>query len=56
MGVYETKIPLGRLGYLQSMTFRAARLVVDTGLHYKKWSREQAIDYMVDVTGDRRQQ
>ena len=53
MGVYE-KNPFGRLGYLQSMTFRAARLVVDTGLHYKKWSREQAIDYMVGVTGDRR--
>jgi uncharacterized protein (DUF885 family) len=53
MGVYA-KDPLGRLGYLQSMAFRAARLVVDTGLHHKKWSREQAIDYMVDVTGDQR--
>jgi uncharacterized protein (DUF885 family) len=31
------------------------RLVVDTGLHYKRWSREQAIDYMVDVTGDQRE-
>ncbi len=51
MGAYE-KNPLGRLGYLQSMAFRAARLVVDTGLHHKKWSREQAIDYMVGVTGD----
>jgi uncharacterized protein (DUF885 family) len=50
MGVYQHD-PYGRLGYLQSMAFRAARLVVDTGLHYKKWSREQAIDYMVDVTG-----
>jgi uncharacterized protein (DUF885 family) len=50
MGVYEQD-PLGRLGYLQSMTFRAARLVVDTGLHHKRWTREQAIDYMVDVTG-----
>jgi uncharacterized protein (DUF885 family) len=53
MGAYE-KDPLGRLGYLQSMAFRAARLVVDTGLHHKKWSREQAIDYMVEVTGDQR--
>lgn len=53
MGVYA-KDPLGRLGYLQSMAFRAARLVVDTGLHHKKWSREQAIDYMVSVTGDQR--
>ncbi len=51
MGVYEQD-PLGRLGYLQSMTFRAARLVVDTGLHHKRWTREQAIDYMVGVTGD----
>ena len=55
MGVYQND-PFGRLGYLQSMTFRAARLVVDTGLHYKKWSREQAIDYMVDATGNPRAQ
>ncbi len=54
MGMYRDD-PFGRLGYLQSMTFRAARLVVDTGLHYKRWSREQAIDYMVDVTGDQRE-
>jgi uncharacterized protein (DUF885 family) len=53
MGVYA-KDPFGRLGYLQSMAFRAARLVVDTGMHHKKWSREQAIDYMVGVTGDQR--
>ena len=53
MGVYAND-PLGRLGYLQSMAFRAARLVVDTGLHHKNWSREQAIDYMVNVTGDQR--
>jgi uncharacterized protein (DUF885 family) len=53
MGVYRND-PFGRLGYLQSMTFRAARLVVDTGLHYKRWSREQAIDYMLGVTGDSR--
>jgi uncharacterized protein (DUF885 family) len=53
MGVYG-KDALGRVGYLQSMAFRAARLVVDTGLHHKKWSREQAIDYMVGVTGDQR--
>lgn len=53
MGVYKTD-PAGRLGYLQSVAFRAARLVVDTGLHSKKWSRDQAIDYMVSVTGDQR--
>jgi uncharacterized protein (DUF885 family) len=51
MGLYKDK-PEARLGYLQSMIFRAARLVVDTGLHHKKWTRQQAIDYMVSVTGD----
>ena len=35
----------GRLGYLESMNFRAKRLVVDTGLHTKRWTREQVIDY-----------
>src|SRR5690606_6265606 len=50
IGVYEND-PWGRLGYLQSMAFRAARLVVDTGIHVKRWSREQAIDYMVETTG-----
>ncbi len=53
MGVYKDR-PVDRLGYLQSMAFRAARLVVDTGLHHKKWTRDQAIDYMVGVTGDQR--
>jgi len=50
LGVYQDD-PLGRVGFLQSFLFRAARLVVDTGLHTKKWSREQATDYMVQTTG-----
>lgn len=41
----------GRLGYLTAMRFRAARLVVDTGLHAKRWTREQAIDYAMQATG-----
>lgn len=44
--------PLGRIGYLQSYLFRAVRLVVDTGLHHKKWSRQEAIDYMVAEAGE----
>jgi uncharacterized protein (DUF885 family) len=47
LGVYESD-PFGRIGYLQSYLFRAVRLVVDTGLHGKGWSREQAIRWMVD--------
>jgi uncharacterized protein (DUF885 family) len=43
--------PLERAGYLQSFLFRAARLVVDTGLHSKKWTRERATDYLVATTG-----
>ena len=39
--------PLGRVGFLMSYLFRAVRLVVDTGLHHSRWSREQAVDYMV---------
>jgi uncharacterized protein (DUF885 family) len=50
LGAYATD-PLGRAGYLQSFLFRAARLVVDTGINAKRWSREQATDYMVSTTG-----
>ena len=39
------------LGVLQSELFRAVRLVVDTGLHYKRWTREEAMDYMKKTTG-----
>lgn len=49
LGAYST--PLERAGYLQSFLFRAARLVVDTGLHSRKWSREKATDYLVATTG-----
>ena len=50
LGVYDGD-PLGRAGMLQSFLFRATRLVVDTGLHSKGWSREKATDYMVETTG-----
>lgn len=40
-----------RAGYLQSFLFRAARLVIDTGIHAKRWSREKATQYLVDTTG-----
>lgn len=50
MGIYEDD-PLGDLGRLQAEMFRAVRLVVDTGLHRKRWTREQAIEYMQDKTG-----
>lgn len=43
--------PLDNLGRLQAEMFRAVRLVVDTGLHYKRWSRERAIAYMLEQTG-----
>jgi uncharacterized protein (DUF885 family) len=54
IGMYASD-PAGRLGYLQSMAFRAARCVVDTGLHAKRWSKEQAVDFMVNATGDKRE-
>lgn len=50
LGVYAND-PYGRAGFLQSFLFRAARLVVDTGIHSKRWSREQATDYLVNTTG-----
>jgi uncharacterized protein (DUF885 family) len=49
LGGYAT--PLERAGFLQSYLFRAARLVIDTGLHTKRWTREQATDYMVETVG-----
>ncbi len=50
MGVYDDN-PFGRIGYLNSAAFRASRLVVDTGIHAKGWSREQAIQSMAEATG-----
>jgi len=50
LGVYDDD-PVGRLGYLQSIAFRACRLVVDTGLHAKRWTREQAIQWFVETNG-----
>ncbi len=40
-----------QLGHFQDELMRAARLVIDTGIHYKRWTREHAIDYMQEVTG-----
>jgi uncharacterized protein (DUF885 family) len=51
MGAY-TDNPLGKIGYLQSAAFRASRLVVDTGIHAKGWTREQAIQSMMEATGN----
>lgn len=45
------KAPLDNLGRLQAEMFRAVRLVVDTGMHEKRWTREQAIAYMLEKTG-----
>ena len=50
VGLYHDD-PLARIGYLQSLLFRAARLVADTGIHRMHWSRQDAIDYLVTVTG-----
>ena len=50
MGMYADD-PYGDLGRLQAELHRAVRLVVDTGMHAKKWSREQAIEYMVETEG-----
>jgi uncharacterized protein (DUF885 family) len=50
LGAYDAD-PVGRLGYLQSIAFRACRLVVDTGLHAKGWTREQGVRFFVEVNG-----
>ncbi|MGX7925513.1 DUF885 domain-containing protein [Tsuneonella sp. HG094] len=51
LGAYDAN-PQWRLGYLQSQAFRACRLVVDTGLHHKRWTRQQGVDFFVNENGD----
>jgi len=51
LGVYADD-PWGRIGYLQSYLFRAVRLVVDSGMHHRRWSREQAVRYMMDYAAE----
>ncbi len=50
LGAYE-KDPVGKVGYLQAIAFRACRLVVDTGIHAKRWTREQGVRFFVEVNG-----
>ncbi len=50
LGVYEGD-PLGKLGYLQSLAFRACRLVVDTGIHSKRWTRDKAVEWFATTNG-----
>ncbi|MGE3866386.1 MAG: DUF885 family protein [Hyphomonadaceae bacterium] len=51
LGLYEGD-PLSRIGYLRFQAWRAAQLVVDTGIHAMDWSREQASAYLTSVTGE----
>ncbi|HRD46940.1 MAG TPA: DUF885 family protein, partial [Caulobacter sp.] len=51
MGMYEDDVA-GHIGMIHDAMFRAVRLVVDSGMHDKKWSREQAVKYFVDTIGD----
>ncbi|HEX4183251.1 MAG TPA: DUF885 family protein [Caulobacteraceae bacterium] len=51
LGMYDDD-PLGRIGYLRFQLFRAGRCVVDTGIHHLRWTREQSIQYFVDLDAD----
>src|SRR4029450_8699489 len=50
LGAYESD-PVGRVGSRQATSFRACRLVVDTGIHAKRWTREQGVKFFVAVNG-----
>lgn len=52
LGAYEDD-PAGQIGYLQSLAFRACRMVADTGLHAKGWSRQQAVEFFVTKNGNK---
>ncbi|WP_374571356.1 DUF885 family protein [Phenylobacterium sp.] len=52
MGMYDHDV-LGHIGQVHDALFRAVRLVVDSGMHYKRWSREQALKFYVDTIGDK---
>lgn len=55
LGAYD-EFKVGRLGYLQSLAFRACRLVVDTGLHAKQWTREEARRFFVERNGSKEEE
>ena len=55
LGAYDDN-PVGQLGYLQSIAFRACRMVVDTGLHSKGWTREQAVRFFMEKNGNKREE
>jgi uncharacterized protein (DUF885 family) len=55
LGAYDD-FKVGRLGYLQSLAFRACRLVVDTGLHSKRWTREEARRFFIERNGSKEEE
>lgn len=51
IGAYDQD-PFGKIGAVQAAVFRAARIVVDTGIHHKRWSRAEATRWMVENAGE----